>query len=312
MDKNKISKIEIVVGFSCNNNCMFCSVGNRNFDKTTYQVKEDIRKASEETKKEINFTGGEPTIRKDIIDLVKYAKSFGFEHIRVTTNGRMFSYENFTRKILFSGLTGAIFSIHAHTPELHDSLTNVQDSFKQAMEGWKNMRKCGGTIDNNIVITTKNYKFLPQISEMLIAYGVMAICFIYPTIDGILLKNLELVPDMYDVSPFIHKAIDILEKNNKTTWCLNMPVCFMQGYEKYSELVELRTKMVWPDQETNLDEKRKEGRIQVDQCCDCKFRAVCSGIPKKYIELKGDKKIMFVRGELILNTNLSYLNHEHK
>ena len=299
--ESKISKIEIVTGFSCNNNCRFCSVGNRNFDKNTYQMKQDIRKAAETTRKEINFTGGEPTIRKDIFELIEYARSFGFEEIRVTTNGRMFSYEDFTKKIVFSGLTGAIFSIHAHTAKLHDYFTCVSGSFDQAIEGWKNLKNNGGLIDNNVVITTKNYRFLPELAEMLIKNDVRGVCLIYPTIDGNLLKNLELVPAMNEAAPFIHKAIDIIDQNQKTAWCLNMPVCFMSGYEKYSELMELRTKMIWPNLETNLDEKRKEGRFHVNVCSECKFRMVCAGVPKKYLDLKGDKNIMPVKGDLIRN-----------
>lgn len=31
------SKVEIVTGFSCNNNYKFCSTGNKNFNKTTEQ-----------------------------------------------------------------------------------------------------------------------------------------------------------------------------------------------------------------------------------------------------------------------------------
>ena len=306
MTKTNIQKVEIVTGFSCNNNCRFCSIGKRDFDKTTDQVKEDIRKAAKETKKEINFTGGEPTIRKDIFELIKYARSFDFEEIRVTTNGRMFSYEGFAERMVSSGLTGAIFSIHAHEAKLHDYFTQVPGSFEQAMKGWKNLKRLGGVIDNNVVITTKNYKFLPNLAKMLIENDVRAVCLIYPTIDGNLLKNPGLVSDMHVVAPFVHRTIDILEKNQKTAWCLNMPVCFMQGYEKYSELMELKTKMIWPNQETNLDEKRKEGKIKVNACNDCKFRLVCAGIPEEYVKLKGDKNIIPVKGKLVTDPREAY------
>ena len=307
MKENKLSKIEIVTGFSCNNNCRFCSTGNRNFNKSTDQLKQDIRRAAGQTRKEINFTGGEPTIRKDIFELIEYAASSGFEEVRLTTNGRMFSYEDFTKRIVSSGLTGAIFSIHAHTAELHDYFTRVPGSFEQAMEGWKNLKNLGGIIDNNVVITTKNYKFLPELVELLIKNDVRAVCLIYPTIYGNLLKNPELVPEMHEVASFIHKTIDILEQNQKTAWCLNIPVCFMTGYEKYSELMELRTKMFWPDMDTNLDEKRKEGRVQLEACNDCKFRMVCAGIPKKYLDLKGEKNIIPVKGTLVRDAREVYI-----
>jgi len=301
-----IQKVEIVTGFSCNNNCRFCSIGNRDFDKTTEQLKKDIQKASIETRNEINFTGGEPTIRKDIFELIRYARSFEFREIRVTTNGRMFSYHDFTKKIVSSGLTGSIFSIHAHKAKIHDYLTQTPGSFDQAIKGWKNLREFDCEIDNNVVINTKNYKYLPNLVEMLIKNNVRAVCLIYPTIDGNLLKNPDLVPEIHKTIPFIQKAIDILEDNGKTVWCLNIPICFMQGYESYSELMELKTKMIWPDQETNLDEKRWEGKIKIDVCNDCKYRKICAGISKKYIDLKGEKNIFSVKGKLVENIEEVY------
>lgn len=35
----------------------------------------------------VRFTGGEPTLRKDIVDIVSLAKSFGFKTLALTTNG---------------------------------------------------------------------------------------------------------------------------------------------------------------------------------------------------------------------------------
>ena len=298
-EAHRIQKVEIVTGFSCNNNCRFCSIGERSFDKSTETLKRDVERAARITRKEINFTGGEPTIRKDIFELVEFASSFKFEDVRVTTNGRMFSYKSFARKMLTSGLTGAIFSIHAPTPSVHDYLTRVDGSFVQAMKGWKNLRNLGCEIDNNVVLTSRNYMLLPELAEYLSKNGLRAMCIIYPTIDGNLLKNPELIPEFGRVAPFVHKTIDILKKHKKTVWCLNIPLCFMQGYEKYSELMELKTRMIWPNEETDLDEKRMEGRKKVDACNECRFRLICAGIPERYLNLKGNGNVKPIKGRLI-------------
>ncbi|MCD6367902.1 MAG: radical SAM protein, partial [Candidatus Aenigmarchaeota archaeon] len=184
-----LNKVEIVVGFLCNNNCMFCSVGNRNFNKSTEQIKMDIDRAVKENPNEINFTGGEPTIRKDIFELVKYA-SEKVSDVRITTNGRMLSKKSFTKKIVKSGLTGAIFSIHSPYPKVHDYLVQVNGAFIQAINGLKNLKKFTDKIDVNIVINNLNYRSLHKLTEMLFSkYNVRSICFIYPDIDGNLLEN---------------------------------------------------------------------------------------------------------------------------
>jgi MoaA/NifB/PqqE/SkfB family radical SAM enzyme len=214
---SEIVKIEIVTGFSCNNNCKFCSVKRRDFDKTTEDIKKDIDRAIKESPKEINFTGGEPTIRKDIFELIKYTNGRKIKEIRVTTNGRMLSYKNFTNNMVEAGLTGAIFSIHGHKAKLHDYLTNVKGSFDQAIEGLKNLREFTEDIDVNIVINSENYKFLPEVVEMLIdKFNIRAVCLIFPTIDGNLLSNLNLVPSYNQVVDSLHKTIDIIKVKNKT------------------------------------------------------------------------------------------------
>jgi MoaA/NifB/PqqE/SkfB family radical SAM enzyme len=306
-ENSELAKIEIVTGFSCNQNCKFCSVRRGNFDKTTEQVKEDIDRAVKENPKEINFTGGEPTIRRDIFELIEYVKSKGLKERRVTTNGRLFSYENFTHKIVDNGLTGAIFSIHAPNAELHDYLTQVRGSFEQAIKGLENLREFSSEIDVNVLINTKNYKSLPELAEFLIdKYDIRAMCLIFPTIDGNLLKNLYLVPTYNEIKKYLHKTIDVIKDRGKTGWTLNMPICFFEGYELYSSVGELKTKMFWPEQDTTLDEKRKEDKVKLKVCEECKYRLVCHGVPKDYIGLKGGEGIKGVKGKLVKSVGEMY------
>lgn len=303
----EIRKIEIVTGFSCNNNCLFCSVGDklRSFDKSTKEVIADIDRAVSENPVEINFTGGEPTIRKDILELLAYTKSKGIEEIRVTTNGRMFSYPEFTRKVVEAGLTGAIFSIHTNNAKLHDSLTGVKGSFEQKMKGLENLHSYGKTIDVNTVMTSKTYKSLPGTMDMIKDY-LRSVCLIFPTVDGHLKENRELVPRMSDVEKYVHRAIDVLIKAGKQGWTLNYPVCFMKGYEAYSSMMELQTKMFWPHMDTNLDQKRKGDNILVEACKDCRYRLVCIGVMKGYVDAMGDKEIKPVKGKLVKSAQEVY------
>ena len=303
----RINKIEIVTGFTCNNNCLFCSVGDklRSFDKTTGEVLADIDRAVSEKPEEINFTGGEPTIRRDILELVSYTKNKGIREIRVTTNGRMFSYDKFAEKMVENGLTGAIFSVHCPDAKLHDNLSGVKGSFDQTMKGLKNLHSHGKTIDMNTVITSKTYKFLPETMEMIKNY-IRSVCLIFPTIDGHLKGNKFLIPRMKEVQKYIHKAIDILKGAGKQGWTLNYPVCFMKGYEAFSSMMELQTKMFWPHMDTNLDEKRKGDNILVNACKNCRYRLVCIGVMKGYVDVMGDKEIKPVKGKLVRSAKEVY------
>ncbi len=302
-----INKVEIVTGFTCNNNCLFCSVGDklRSFDKTTEEVLADIDRAVSEKPREINFTGGEPTIRRDILKLISHTKSKGISEIRVTTNGRMFSYDKFTEKMVEAGLTGAIFSVHCPDEKLHDSLSGVKGSFEQTIKGLKNLYSYDKTIDINTVITSKTYRLLPKTMELVKDY-IRSVCLIFPTIDGHLKENKFLIPRMKDVEKYIHKAIDILRDASKQGWTLNYPVCFMTGYEGFSSMMELQTKMFWPHTDTNLDDKRKVDNIKVKACENCRYRLVCIGVMKNYIDVMGESEIKAVKGKLVKNAKEVY------
>lgn len=295
-------KIEIVVGFACNNNCKFCSVGQRKSNKRTEEIKKDIDRAVKENPYELNFTGGEPTIRKDIFELVGYAKS-KIDEIRVTTNGRMFSYTNFTRKIIDSGLTGAIFSIHADKPQIHDYLTSVKGSFKQAIKGIENLSKYSNNISINTVITSKNYKNLPNMVHFLIKkFKIRSFCFIFPDIDGNIINNKELIANYETVSPVIKEIMSITRKNNTPSWVLNIPACFLPSDVRKLAFMKLKTKMYWPDMDTDLDSKKTEDKIKMKECERCMFFSICKGIPKKYIEVKNLKKISPVIGKKLVES----------
>jgi len=111
----------------------------------------------------LELIGGEPTIRPDIVDLIKFAHQLNFKNVVMATNGRLFSYKKFAEKIIKAGLTDLIFSIHGHNSKLHDSLTRSKGSFRQMMQGIKNVRALGlKRLGTNTTIVKQNYRFLKK------------------------------------------------------------------------------------------------------------------------------------------------------
>ncbi|MEM2918465.1 MAG: radical SAM protein [Candidatus Altiarchaeota archaeon] len=288
-------KIEIVTGFSCNNNCKFCSVVcNNSIDKPFYVIKKEIAEAVKEKPYELNFTGGEPTIRRDIFKILEYAKD-KIDNLGITTNGRMFSYENFTKRMVDSGLNGAIFSIHSHKPEVHDYLTQVKGSYEQAIAGLKNLSEYSRNININTVLTTENYENLPEMTEFLInKFNINYFCLIFPSIDGNLLKNIYLIPKYSEVSKKVIEALKVAESNGIGISALNIPPCFLPKYESRSSMQKLNTKMFWFNAKTDLDIKKSEGKIKTKNCDKCKLKDTCPGISVDYLNIYGDEEFHLV------------------
>jgi len=120
-------KTALLLGYECNNNCRFCYCGDKRDLPAmgTAEAKNQLVKARKRSSRFVDFLGGEPTIRSDLVELIGYAKQIGFRTISITTNGRMLSNKDYARRIVDAGLNSVVFSIHGHKPELHDFLTSL-------------------------------------------------------------------------------------------------------------------------------------------------------------------------------------------
>jgi uncharacterized radical SAM superfamily Fe-S cluster-containing enzyme len=78
----------------CNLRCSYCfmnaGASGKIYEPTLEQLRELMIQARNERpmgSKAIQITGGEPTIREDLLDIIKIAKDVGFAHVQVNTNG---------------------------------------------------------------------------------------------------------------------------------------------------------------------------------------------------------------------------------
>jgi MoaA/NifB/PqqE/SkfB family radical SAM enzyme len=284
--------VDITVGYQCNQNCLFCSVGHKRKDlnKSTEQIKKDILKAKQIGVNVLGFGGGEPTMRKDIFELAEFAKKQGFDTIRIQTNGMMLGYRWFAEKIVHSGANYFKISIHGHTPELHDSLTQVKGSFDKAIQGIKNLKKLNQSVEVNIVINKKNYKFLPQIVNFFIGLGITKFCLIYLTVVGNARSNpREIVPKISAVLPYVNESLDIINNLNLDKGlCFNIPICLMQGYEQQLiEMGDFNTLIANPERIEDIDAERKLGKKKSSSCKNCVYDNICFGVWENYTDIFG-------------------------
>lgn len=81
----------------------------------------------------VGFFGGEPLLRKDILDLIRCAAGYGF-CINLDTNGEVLT-QPFVQKLKAAGLDIIGVSIDASDPETHDALRRRKGLFAKAIQG---------------------------------------------------------------------------------------------------------------------------------------------------------------------------------
>ncbi len=293
----KIKRVALFVGYTCINNCRFCVVADKRIypDKSSQQIKDELSDAYRKGAREVVFTGGEFTIRNDVFEIVAFAKKLGYLIIQAQTSGRMFSSIDFCKKIILAGMNEFSPALHGHTAQLHDFLTRRKGSFRQTVLGIYNIKKITRgriRILTNTVVNKYNYKFLPQIADLLIKLGVNQYQFAFVHALGNAERNFKtVVPKKSKVMPYLKKGLDMGAKRGMLVMAEAIPLCLMKGYEKYvSEFyipsTEIRERGRTVDK---FEEVRvKEGKVKFSKCKICKYYNICEGPWKEYPQFYGE------------------------
>ncbi len=304
MKTEKIETLHVSVGFTCNNSCFFCMESNKKlrYDTVKKFISSDhmYREMDKHRNvKKIGFGRGEPTLNPDLPKYIAYAKKKGFLEIAVISNGRQYKDKEFCRKLIESGVTEFIVSLHGHTKEIHEVLTRGKDSFLETTQGLKNLSELRHQFKFRIVIshvvTKVNYRFIGNFLKLMRNFTISEILLgvVRPYNCGGMKKFFfALMPKYSEVA----KEIDqLFEKNaklffskedaNKKYVIINdIPAC---SSKKLVELIGIRRE--WVSGNDIKGEEYADGlpRLKSIKCQKCLYEKMCGGIFESYINHYG-------------------------
>lgn len=125
------------VGGPCNVSCVDCpSTGGPALAPAAVQeAAEGARPAV------VVITGpGEPTMRRDLSELVHAARRGGAVDVVLVTNGRALAYVRVAARLLSLGLSHVIVTVHRASEDAHDRTTRTPGSYRQTRAGLANLR----------------------------------------------------------------------------------------------------------------------------------------------------------------------------
>jgi radical SAM protein with 4Fe4S-binding SPASM domain len=157
---------EIAVTYRCNLRCEFCYVGDHDYEElNTSDMKRVIYKIYHEAKvPSVSFTGGEPLLRTDIVELVSYASDIGL-WTNLITNATLLD-NNRVQVLKQSGLSSAQVSIEGPEPQLHDRITGKPGAFDATIEGIELFQKAGIPVHTNTTISRHNIDYALDIVSL--------------------------------------------------------------------------------------------------------------------------------------------------
>lgn len=294
-------KVIVNLTYACNNRCTFCAVGTRTqLHGHTESQREHLREYRARGVTMVDFDGGEPTLHPDLLQTIRYARSIGYERINVTTNGRMAYYEQFARKLVRSGLTTLLFSVHGPDAQSHAQQVGVAEAFEQTTGGIRNCTKHappGVELGMNVTLTKSNTDKLEQLTQLAWDLGLRWINVQFLTPFGRATKMIA--PDTQRAAEVTMGVIDRWRDRMKVQ-VINLPFCLMPGYEEHLEgdLLKLARHMIFVNNEdVNLAEYLAERRVRKPVCEGCTRAVFCGGFYE--LEKVPEPPWLIAPGELV-------------
>ncbi|MBR5943558.1 MAG: radical SAM protein, partial [Lachnospiraceae bacterium] len=154
----------------CNQRCIHCYAAGQKLAEEKELSKEDWKKVLDKCREacipQVTFTGGEPTMREDLIELIDYAKWFV---TRLNTNGIKLTKE-YCEKLFKASLDSVQITFYSADAETHNFLVGAKE-YENTVAGIKNALEAGLSVSINTPLCTKNADYVKTL-EFLHGLGV--------------------------------------------------------------------------------------------------------------------------------------------
>ena len=139
----------------CNQRCLHCYAAGQPLsdtpELTTAQWREILSKLRAANVPQVTFTGGEPTLRADLVELVDAAQWFV---TRLNTNGQLLTPE-LCAKLYGASLDSVQVTLYSADPAIHNALVGA-DGFEKTVQGIRNAVAAGLIVSVNTPLCSLN------------------------------------------------------------------------------------------------------------------------------------------------------------
>ena len=138
------------------------------------------------------FSGGEPLVRKDLVELAHYAVQKGMRAV-ISTNGTLITKEK-AKELKDVGLSYVGISLDGGE-EVHDLFRGVSGAYKRALSGIENCQAEGLKVGLRFTINKRNVQEVPVLFDLVEELEVPRICFYHLVYSG---RGSELIKEDLD------------------------------------------------------------------------------------------------------------------
>ena len=178
---------------NCNIHCNFCFASKQCAELDAKDVMSSIQRLKDLGMQEIRIGGGEPTLRVDLMEILRFCLSLGLK-IRISSN--LYDIDDIFLDIIDLPI-GITTSLHG-TLEYHNYVTGVKDSYERTIFNISRLIKSGVEVSVHSTLTETSFMYAEELIQNVILLGVKKISFqtYIPRERGLSLSHLNSIDEL--------------------------------------------------------------------------------------------------------------------
>ena len=297
--------LDIVLHYDCNLKCTYCTCAGemrhrRGLDAA--KILPQVDRAAAAGCVSLSITGGEPTMRPDLLGLIRYAHQRGFSDIKVQTNGLVFATASNVERALNAGVTRIGLSVHGHNPSdpgAYARITQSDDeSHARFLAAVDNLVAADVTLTADLIVMAETVDTLLDGLVDLHKRGIQAFNLWFVSLTDDNKNNTDSMPRISEVLGSVLACMNYGRAEGILVQSLHIPRCLLAGYETHVAHpgVGQNVHVVTPEASFQLSDSRLSGGAKPERCNDCTYNPVCPGLREDYVERFGDDELQPVTG----------------
>ena len=295
--------LDVVIDYDCNLKCDYCTITDqmRLRGLGAPAIAKEIDQAAQAGTTALSFTGGEPTIRNDLLPLIRRARDRGFTDIKIQTNGLLFAHPANVEMAIEAGVTRVHVSVHGHDgagPEKYERITEgPEGTHAMMLQAIDNLVQSPLHFEVDLIMMQSTYETLPEAVVELASRGVTHFNLWLVSLTDKNAANPQSLVRIEALRPFMTQCFEYARAHDLTVRSFHVPRCLLPGYEDHVSHpgAGMDVRVITPDSSFQLSASRLSGGHKPERCGECKWDAKCPGLRTDYVDKFGDEAISPVR-----------------
>lgn len=291
-------RLELHLTYRCTARCRFCSEADRmrRFEDHPVSVRDVVTVLREWVPRgvrHVHFTGGEPTLHRDLPEILACCRRLGLR-TSLGTNGWRLADADYAARVL-PEIDELMISLHGPDAVTHDALTGRAGGFDRAAAAIARAPSPGV----NVVLSPRNREAIADTARLAVALGAGFLLVSAVSAEGDGDANYaELVVPLTELPAVAEAVLDAVGKVVPVRF-FGIPACALGTARTcandlhWSPRVTVERALI--DGDVGLaaivSPRPDRGRAHAPACGPCTWKAVCPGPFVRYVEVLGDAGI---------------------